>query len=180
MPFGFVPKVPQTGVTRDAAKPAAIKQSKTGSLQDVIRSLPDCIGGKSLADFLSSIAMEIRKSAYMIAASGPLIDFGEGTTIYSTDRIVKSADDLEAYGKKLADAGGTYCRASKERNEVIRRLGECYGLIGARVEVNVVLSEAQREFVEDLGNRAKKAAEVGGEGIVVALALAIVVLVVFK
>lgn len=172
--------IPQTGVATNAAQPSAIKQSKTGSLQDVIRSLPNCIGGKSLADFLSSIAIEIRKQAYVIAANRSIFDFGEGSTIYSIDRIVKSADNLEAYGKKLADDGGVYCRASAERNKVITLLGDAYGMVGGGVAVNTVLSEAQREFVNDLGDRAKKAAEVGGAGIVVALVVAIVVMVVFK
>ena len=130
------------------------------TLQDVIRSLPNCVGGNAETEaFLSGIADQI-KAAGEEADSwwDRWTDFGEATTIYSKDKIVASANALALYGRQLREQGGTYCKASPERNEIIRLLGDAFGLVGARVAVNGTLAEAREELGSDL---AKGAADFG-------------------
>lgn len=144
------------------------------SLQDVIRSLPNCVGGNADTEFyLKGIADQIKAAAEDADSwIDRWLDFGEGTTIYSKDRIVASANALALYGQQLREKGGVYCKASPERNEIIRLLGDAYGMIGARVAVNGTLSEARQQLAEDVTGGFKWT----GVGIVVA---AVAVAVIF-
>jgi hypothetical protein len=147
-------------------------------LQGVINALPDCIAGSAeTASFLTSIADQIKSQAAGLDSwVDRWFDFGEATKIYSKDRIIAAANALDLYGKQLQGKGGRYCRASNERNEVIRLLGEAYGLVGARVGVNATLSEAREDLAKDL----TKPLPVIGAGIVVVLVALAVILVLVK
>lgn len=146
------------------------------TLQDVIRALPECITGSAeTASFLTSIADQIKQQAEGLDSwVDRWTDFGEGSKIYSKDKIIAAANALDVYGKKLQGKGGRYCRASNERNEVIRLLGEAYGLVGARVGVNATLHIAQEELVKDLATGFK------WTGAILGLAAVAVILVLLK
>lgn len=121
------------------------------SLQSLIRSMPDSFTGLAAADFTRSVATQVRTQAPSLQGPSNWFDFGEGSTIYSVDKIIKACNELELYGKSLTK-GGPYKRGSYERNKIITLLGEVYGLVGARVAVNATLESAQVQLVADIAD----------------------------
>lgn len=126
------------------------------SLQSLIRSLPDSFTGQAAADFTQSVATQIREQAPSLQGPTNWFDFGEGSKIYSVERIIQAANELQLYGQELADKGGVYKNASYEKNKLISLLGNVYGLVGARVAVNATLERAQADLPGDIADQAKK------------------------
>lgn len=127
-------------------------------LQTLIRSIPDCIDGAAAADFCATVAKQVREQAPGLDTAGRWFDFGEGSKIYSTDRIIAAANELDLYGDGLRyKAGGPWCRGSEERNQIITLLGNVDGLVGARIGVNATLSAARTQLMTDLGDNVKSA-----------------------
>lgn len=127
------------------------------NLQTLIRSIPDCIDGQGAADFCASVAKQVKEQAPGLDTASSWWDFGEGTKVYSTERILAAANELDLYGDSLRYKSGPFCRASEERNRIITLLGNVDGLVGARIAVNATLSQAQSQLAEDLGDNIKAA-----------------------
>lgn len=128
------------------------------NLQSLIRSLPDSFTGQAAADFTRSVAQQVREQAPDLQGPSNWFDFGEGSKIYSVERIIAAANELQLYGQELAARGGVYKNASFEKNKLITLLGNVYGLVGARIAVNATLVNAQADLPGDILEQAKKVA----------------------
>jgi hypothetical protein len=142
------------------------------ALQTLIRSLPDCFTGQAAAEFTAQIAEQVKTQAQGLDTASSWLDFGEGTTVYSVGKIMEAANQLARYGASLTP-DGRYCRASKERNQIIYLLGNLYGYLGARISVNATLAAAQDKLVEEVVANAKEAFDYGKWLVVAAVVIVV-------
>jgi hypothetical protein len=142
------------------------------TLQTLIRSLPDCFTGQAAAEFTASIAEQVKAQAQGLDTPSSWLDFGEATNIYSVGKILEAANQLARYGSSLG-AETKYCRASKERNQIIYLLGNLYGYLGARISVNATLAAAQDKLVEEVVENAKVAFDYGKWLVVAAVVIVV-------
>lgn len=146
-------------------------------LQTLIRSIPDCIDGPGAADFCASVARQVKDQAPGLDTASSWFDFGEGTKVYSTEKIIAAANELDLYGNSLKYKPGTFCRGSEERNRIITLLGNVYGYVGARIAVNATLSKAQGELADDLGEGFKTTFSIAKWLVLAAVVIAVAVAV---